>query len=374
MKFVSAIRTTTFLILALSVLHSQAQSSDGFIYQPIESGKALPGTTKSSHASTVVELKGGDIMAAWFGGSREGAPDVAIYGARLHDGIWSAPTELARALGVPCWNPVLFHTRDGRLWLYYKYGPKPSSWLGARKWSSDEGRTWSAEEHLPSGILGPIKDKPLVLPNGVIVSGSSVESAGWAAWIERSQDNGLTWTKFGPITIPDSADVPDEKAVAALRQEIHPGGDHYPPRDTTIGIIQPSVVWLGGHHLRFYARSQTRSGLIATADSTDDGKTWTQARFIALPNPNSGIDAVRLKDGRVVLVFNNSFEGRTPLDLAVSTDGEHFKIFKILEDGPGEYSYPAIVEATNGDLLVTYTWRRQTIKFVRIPAASVPAN
>ncbi len=374
MKLLSAIRATALLVLSLFALLSPAQSPDGFIYQPLESGKALPGTTKSSHASTVVELKDGDIMAAWFGGTRESAPDVAIYGARLHDGIWSAPTELARANGVPCWNPVLFHARDGRLWLYYKYGPKPSSWLGARKVSSDEGLTWSAEEHLPSGILGPIKDKPLVLPNGVIVSGSSVEGSGWAAWIERSEDNGLTWTKFGPITVPASADVPDERAIAALRAAIHPVGDHYPPRNETVGIIQPSVVWLGGHHLRFYARSQTRSALIAVADSADDGKTWTQARFIALPNPNSGIDAARLKDGRVVLVFNNSFEGRTPLDLAVSTDGEHFKIFKILEDGAGEYSYPAIIEAANGDLLVTYTWRRQTIKFVRIPAASVPAN
>jgi predicted neuraminidase len=369
MKSAAAI---AFLILSLASTQAPAQSPDGFIYQPLSSGKALPGTTKNSHASTVVELKNGDIMAAWFGGTREGAADVAIYGAQQHDGVWSAPRELARAKGVPCWNPVLFHTRDGRLWLYYKFGPKPTSWLGARKWSSDEGRTWSAEERLPAGILGPIKDKPLLLDNGAIVSGSSVEGSNWAAWIERSEDNGATWTKFGPITVPESADVPDEKAIAAMRAEINTAGDHYPPRDKTVGIIQPSVVWLNGHHLRFYARSQTRSGLIAVADSADDGKTWTQPHFIALPNPNSGIDAVRLADGRVVLIFNNSFEGRTPLDLALSTDGEHFKIFKTLEDAPGEYSYPAIVQAKNGDLLITYTWRRETIKFVRIPASSLP--
>ena len=311
-------------------------------------------------------------MSAWFGGTKEGATDVAIYGAKLHNGNWSPPQELARADGVPCWNPVLFHTRDGRLWLYYKFGLKPTSWLGARKWSSNEGKTWSAEERLPAGILGPIKDKPLVLPNGVIVSGSSVESSNWAAWIERSEDNGATWTKFGPIVILGSADVPDEKAIAAMRAEIHPVGDHYPPRDKTVGIIQPSVVWLSGHHLRFYARSQTRSRLIAVADSIDDGKTWSQPHFIALPNPNSGIDAVHLSDGRVVLIFNNSFAGRTPLDLAISTDAEHFKIFKILEDGPGEYSYPAITQARNGDLLITYTWRRETIKFIRIHASSLP--
>jgi predicted neuraminidase len=380
-----AIRWTMALILVMAAMHSRAQSAlspaqslaqstDGFIFQPLESGRSLPGTQGNSHASTVVELKDGNVMAAWFGGSREGAPDVAIYGARLHDGAWSAPTELARAAGVPCWNPVLFHTLDGRLWLYYKYGPKPAVWAGARKWSTDEGRTWSNEERLPPGILGPIKDKPLVLPDGVIVSGSSVETPRWTAWIERSVDNGSTWTKSGPITIPDSTDVPDDSTIAEIRSKLAPTGGHYPPRMISVGIIQPSVVWLGGHHLRFYARSQTRSALIAVADSMDDGRSWTQAHFIGLPNPNSGIDAVRLKDGRVVLAFNDSFDQRTPLNLAVSADGEHFRIFKTLEDGPGEYSYPALVEAANGDLLVTYTWRRQTIKFVRVPLGSVPMN
>ena len=377
-KTAKIIRSGLALILVIAATHLRAQNSapnvDGFIFQPLGSAKALPGTQRNSHASTVVELKDGDVMAAWFGGSREGAPDVAIYGARLHGGAWSAPAELARAMGVPCWNPVLFHTRDGRLWLYYKYGPKPATWAGARKWSRDEGRTWSNEERLPPGILGPIKDKPLVLPDGVIVSGSSVESAGWNAWIERSADNGNTWTKFGPITVPESADVPDDSTIAEIRSKLAPTGGHYPPRTITVGIIQPSVVWVGWHHLRFYARSQTRSALIAVSDSEDDGRSWTQAHFIALPNPNSGIDAVRLKDGRVVLAFNNSFDKRSPLNLAISADGEHFRVFQTLEDGLGEYSYPALVEAANGDLLVTYTWQRQTIKFVRVPLGTVPMN
>jgi predicted neuraminidase len=287
---------------------------------------------------------------------------------------------LARADNVACWNPVLFHTNDRRLWLYYKYGTKPSTWKGARKWSRDEGHTWSAEERLPEGILGPIKDKPLVMKNGAIVSGSSVENGKWAAWIERSADDGESWTRFGPITIAESADVPDEGARAASAEVQGQASDAdegtqtklYPPAKTTVGIIQPAVVWLGGHHLRFYARGHTRSARIATADSLDDGKTWGQVRFIDLPNPNSGIDAVRLKDGRVVLIFNNSFNKRTPLNLAVSGDGERFKTFMTLENGPGQYSYPAIVQASNGDLLMTYSWRRETIKFVRVALSEVP--
>jgi predicted neuraminidase len=370
------------LLLGFGLTCAQAQSrGDGFIFQPLSSGKALPGTQRDNHASTVVELKDGDIMAAWFGGTMEGAPDVAIYGSRLHGGAWSAPVELARADNLACWNPVLFHGNDGRLWLYYKYGTKPSAWKGARKWSRDEGLTWSAAERLPEGILGPIKDKPLVMNNGVIVSGSSVENGKWAAWIERSADDGKSWTSFGPITVPDSLDVPDENAQAASAEVQPPADDadegahtkHYPPAKTTVGIIQPSVVWLGEHHLRFYARGHTRSARIVAADSMDDGKTWEYVRFIDLPNPNSGIDAVRLKDGRVVLIFNNSYNTRTPLNLAVSTDGERFTTFMTLENGQGQYSYPAIVQASNGDLLMTYSWRRQTIKFVRVALDKVPA-
>ena len=373
--------STYALLLTLALTAAQAQNSnDGFVFPPISSGHALPGTQPDNHASTVVELKGGDVLVAWFAGTREGAPDVAIYGARLHNSIWSAPVELARAQGVACWNPVLFHTIDGRLWLYYKYGKSPSTWLGARKFSVDEGRTWSAEENLPSGILGPIKDKPLVLPDGVIVSGSSVESTNWTAWIERSTDNGATWTKFGPITILDAIDIPDSAALTVAKDRAARAANAnsgvitkiYTPPTTTVGIIQPSVVSLGDHQLTFYARSRTRSARIAVADSFDDGKSWGAARFIDLPNPNSGIDAVRLSDGRIVLAFNNSYNTRTPLNLAVSSDGEHFQIFKTLEDGPGQYSYPAIIQASNGDLLITYSWRRQTIKLVRLPLRDVP--
>ncbi len=373
----------TAFLMGFALLGTRAESGNGFIFPPLASGHALPGTQRDNHASTLVELKNGDVMAAWFAGTKEGAPDVAIYGARLHHGAWSTPIELARASGVACWNPVLFHARDGQLWLYYKYGTHPSTWKGARKVSTDEGRTWSSAEDLPDGILGPIKDKPLVLADGTIVSGSSVENGKWTAWIERSTDNGRTWTKFGPITVPENLDIPSTAALAATaeakRSAYEPlpsvPGVHtklYPPAKTTVGIIQPSVVWLGGTHLRFYARSHTRAARIAVADSMDNGATWMQARFLDLPNPNSGIDAVRLHDGRIVLAFNNSYNARTPLNLAVSRDGEHFTVFKTLEDGPGQYSYPAIVQAANGDLLITYSWRRQTIKFVRLPLREVP--
>jgi predicted neuraminidase len=91
-----------------------------------------------------------------------------------------------------------------------------------------------------------------------------------------------------------------------------------------------------------------------------------------VPNPNSGIDVVRLKDGRIVLVYNNTTTGRTPLNLAVSEDAEHFRMFKTLEDEPGEYSYPAMIQGSDGDLHITYTWNRKRIRYVRIPLAEIP--
>jgi predicted neuraminidase len=363
--------------LMLGLIAAPAAAQDGFIFPPKDDPHAYANVQPDSHASTLVELRNGDVLVAYFTGQWEGDKDVKIFGARLHRGVWSEPFELARTEGVACWNPVLFHTKDGHLWLYYKTGTHPSTWTGLRKVSTDEGKTWSAAEPLPAGILGPIKDKPLVLADGTIVSGSSVEHGKWDAWVERSTDGGKTWTKAGPITISEAEDVPDPAFIAensrpADGPNVEVKTKLYQSSKETVGIIQPTIVELGPHHLRFYARSHSRSARIAVSDSMDDGKTWSQAHFIALPNPNSGIDAVRLKDGRIVLVYNHSANARTPLNLAVSRDGEHFTRFKTLEDGPNQYSYPAIIQAADGDLLMTYSWRRKTIKFVRVPLSEVP--
>ncbi len=311
----------------------------------------------SCHASTIVELPNGDILAAWFGGTAEKEPDVAIWGSRKTNGKWSEPSELVRERETPCWNPVYFYTNDKRLWLYYKYGTSPSTWTAGRKYSDDDGKTWSEIEHLPAGLLGPIRAKPLVLQNGVVVSGSSVESyRSWAVWIERSVDNGKTFSKIGPISVPENY---LSKA----------DGNNW---KTTDGIIQPSVVWLGGKHLRLYARSTPRIGKICIADSYDEGLTWTQAKPIDVQNPNSGIDALELKDGRIILIYNNTNKGRSPLNLAISKDGEHFKLFYDLENTPGEFSYPNVIQGKNGDLHIIYTWNRKKIKYVNFKLADIP--
>lgn len=331
-------------LLALLASTLSAQTA-GFVADPMP--------TRSCHASTIVEAEPGRFMAAWFGGTAEGKPDVAIWGARSEGGKWAAPYELVREPQIACYNPVLFAARDGLLWLYYKFGPHPMSWTAGRMSSRDKGRTWSAAEHLPAGLYGPIRAKPLVLADGTIVSGTSVESYGsWACWIERSTDHGRTWSKHGPIAVPGPAAA-----------ESSPARTH--------GIIQPVIVPMGGQRLRLFARATATVGRICTADSNDLGRTWSQARPTELPNPNSGIDVVRLKDGRYVLIYNHTARGRSPLNLAVSRDAERWTALRALETEPGEFSYPAMIQGSDGNLHITYTWNRQKIKYVVIRLADI---
>jgi predicted neuraminidase len=334
----------TLAMLTLTALSAQAAVTQEFIY--------TEAPFRSAHASTVVELKNGDLLSAWFGGSAEGNPDVAIWTSRRTHGAWTTPAEIAREPNIACYNPVLFYSADGKLWLYYKFGPHPSSWSAARRFSTDDGQTWSPIEHLPAGIYGPIRAKPLILSDGTIVSGTSVESYhSWAAWIERSTDTGSTWSRIGPIVAPG-----------------------VPPPNETYGIIQPSVVRLKDGTLRLYARSTGQIARICVSDSKDAGLHWTRVHTLELPNPNSGLDAVALPCGRVVLVFNNTTNGRTPLNLAVSSDAEHFRVFQTLESNPGEYSYPAMIQGRDGDLHITYTWNRRRIRYARLPLNEIPAN
>jgi predicted neuraminidase len=307
----------------------------------------------SCHASAIVELSPDELLVAYFAGSDEGEKDVAIWlsrGKRSGDGTWTwAAPELAhREPNTPCWNPVLFLAADGKggkeLLLFFKAGANPREWSGLLKRSGDLGKTWSKAELLPAGILGPIRAKPVQLANGRLVCGSSIESyKTWTIWMETTPDLGKTWSKVGPI---------------------HAKG-------LINGCIQPAPFVLdastpGKEKLAFLARSK---GLpkILRSESTDGGRTWSMCEPINLPNPNAGVDAVRLPDGRIAVIYNHAIVGRTPLQIALSADeGKTFKPSVVLENAPGEYSYPALIVGSNGRLHATYTWKRERIKHVEI--------
>jgi len=243
---------------------------------------------------------------------------------------------------------VLFQMPDASLALFYKVGPSPQEWWGMVRSSRDGGRTWSDAKRLPSGILGPIKNKPVTLSDGAIVASSSTESverpSKWRVHFERSADGGRTWTATSPL------------GSAGGRE---------------IDAIQPSVLFHPGGQLEAVGR--TRAGRVFETWSTDGGRTWTPMTLSVLPNPSSGIDAVTLRDGRHLIVYNHTERGRSPLNVALSVDGKAWDAALVLESEAGEYSYPAVIQTSDGLVHVTYTWKRQRIKHVVIdPAALTP--
>ncbi len=299
----------------------------------------------SCHASTIVEPIGGGLVTAWFGGTAEKNPDVGIWLARLEGGRWTAPVEVANGVQPdgqrhPTWNPVLFQPKTGPLLLFYKVGPTPSTWWGMLRTSSDGGKSWSAASRIPGECVGPIKNKPVQLPNGDILSPSSSEHDGWRVHFERSRDLGKTWDMIGPVN--------DGKAVSA---------------------IQPSILFLGGDNL--LALGRTRQGKLFQVGSTDLGKSWGAMTLTALPNPSSGTDAVTLQDGRHLLIYNHTPKGRSPLNLALSADAKTWQAALVLESNPGEYSYPALIQTRDGLVHATYTWKRQKVKHVVIDPAKL---
>ncbi len=305
-------------------------------------------TFPSCHATTIAEPAARGLVAAWFGGTREGHSDVGIWSSRLEGGKWTAPVEVANGVQTdgtrhPCWNPVLFQPKGGPLLLFYKVGPSPSKWWGMLRDSTDGGRTWSDARRLPDGILGPIKNKPVQLANGDILSPTSSEHDGWRVHFERSTDGGATWMKTEAVNDGRS-----------------------------IGAIQPSILFVGGEKL--LALGRTKQAHIFQIASGDGGKTWGGMSLTELPNPNSGTDAVTLKDGRHLLVYNHTAKGRSPLNLAISGDGVKWEAALALETEPGEYSYPAIIQTRDGLVHISYTWKRQRVRHVVIDPAQLEAQ
>lgn len=303
-------------------------------------------TFPESHSATIEETPSG-LIAAWFGGTKEGNKDVCIWTSHLINNKWTEPVKVADgvlndSVRYACYNPVLFYASNGELLLFYKIGPNVAGWTGWMMRSKDNGKTWSRREALPEGFLGPIKNKPELI-NGVLLCPSSTEKNGWKAHIEYTADFGKTWTKTEAIN--------DGKTIQA---------------------IQPSILKYADGRLQILCRS--RNTTLNESWSTDGGKTWSEMKASALPNNNSGTDAVTLKDGRQLLVYNhllpdagwvNGKGPRTPLNVAISKDGKNWMAALVLEDSPiSQYSYPSVIQTKDGLVHIVYTWRREKVKHV----------
>ena len=313
----------------------------------------------SCHAVTIVEATNGDLVSSWFGGTHERHPDVFIYVAikpkgsdKWNEGVKVADGVMPDGTRFPTWNPVLYQIPGGDLMLFYKIGPKPSEWWGVYRTSSDGGKTWSDKIDMPSkDFLGPIKNKPVLLSNGTLLLPSSTEGNGWHLRMESTPDFGKTWVM----------------------------GDTISRGKQKINAIQPSILFHKDGSIQAIGRTKNRA--IFSTFSKDNGKTWSDLELIGLPNNNSGTDAVTLKNGKHLLVYNHVLPPgkeakgpRTPLNLSISDDGINWKATLVLEDSKiSQYSYPSIIQSKDGMVHIVYTWRREKLKYVKIDPSKLKA-
>lgn len=343
-KLLTGLSFMIFLAFSMNVA-AQSRWKNGILVDEFIYEKA---PFPQCHASTIAETPDG-LIAAWFGGTREGNKDVCIWTSRLVNDKWTAPENVADGVlndstRYACYNPVLYYANNGELLLFYKIGPNVAGWTGWMKRSTDNGKTWNQREALPKGFLGPVKNKPVLIGNTLLCP-SSTEKDGWKAHIEYTKDYGKTWTK--------SADINDGKIFSA---------------------IQPSILRYKDDRLQILCRSKNRT--INQSWSNDGGKTWSAMTASELPNNNSGTDAVTLKDGRQLIVYNHvkpadslprGKGARTPLNVAVSKDGIKWYAALVLEDSPiSQYSYPSVIQSKDGMVHIVYTWRRERIKYVKV--------
>jgi predicted neuraminidase len=309
------------------------------------------------HASTIAETTDGSLVVAWFGGTREGRKDVSIWVSRRVGNRWTEPVRVADGVQptgsrFPCWNPVLFQPKTGPLMLFFKVGPSPRAWWGEWMISADAGKTWKRRQRLPGQGIGPVKNKPVQLADGTIWCGSSTEHDGWQVHLEMTRDLGKTWTRSGPFC--------DGKKV---------------------GAIQPSLLLYDrGRRWQMLCRNRNGQGDLWQTWSGDGGRTWSRFESTGLPNPNAGTDAVTLREGTQVLVYNHTNRrgefpsGRNMLNLSTSRNGRDWTAALVLERDKSEYSYPAVIQGRDGRIHIVYTWRRLRVRHVVVDGSRLTGH
>jgi len=306
------------------------------------------------HASTITQAADGTLIAAWFAGTEEKHPDVGIWMSRRVEGDWTPPYLAKKVDNTAHWNPVLFTDKEETVHLFFKVGPEIPHWRTYWMSSEDNGASWTeARELVPgdAGGRGPVKNKPIILSDGSWLAPASTEYQRWESFADRSVDRGKTWQRSANFEIDRQT----------LRGQ---------------GAIQPTF-WESGPG-RVHALLRTGAGRVWRADSSDYGATWSSVYDTGLPNNNSGLDALFLEDGRLLLVLNPvgvNWGPRTPLSLAVSHDnGATWRLAAHFEDDPiqsrHEYSYPAIIRTRDG-VAVSYTWRRERVRCWAIPESAL---
>jgi len=320
--------------------------------------------TPSVHVASLCEISGGRLLAAWYGGTREGARDVQIYLTTLDQGEtnWSAPRAVVtrdsaqRELGryvKKVGNALLFSDGGERINLLY-VSIALGGWSGSSlnlKTSVDGGQTWSPSQRLHLSpffnISELVKNQPAALRDG-----------GWAVPIYHElvgKFSELLW-----LSAPTGS-------LSYHKTRVNGGATAF----------QPALVPFDARRALLLARDNSAAGQLWASRSEDGGDSWSAPARTGLPNPFSGLDAIRLRDGRVVLAFNDTKDNRGNLRLAVSADegASWQRVNPLLEEEAGqEFSYPFLLQSSDGLIHLVYTWKRQGIRHVTFNSAWLDAQ
>ncbi|GAC1464607.1 MAG: exo-alpha-sialidase [Isosphaeraceae bacterium] len=310
-------------------------------------GREVP-TGPYKHPACLAELDNGDLYLVYYGGEGEYARETSVFGSRRKAGetSWSRPEPIANDPVHSVGNAVIWQAPDGLVWLFYVVR-EGETWSTSRvrwKTSRDRARTWSEPSALGTRPGTMVRNRPIVLADGHYLlpayheTGQDPESVGpdSTSIFFRFDPSSKTWTESRPIRSPR-------------------------------GNIQPAVVELKPGHLVAYCRrggdySPKTIGHLVRAESSDGGRTWTEGKDSAFPNPNAAVDFLKLRSEHLLLVYNHSMTARTPLTVALSSDADRtYPLRRNLVEGPGDFAYPIALQARDGTIHVVYTSERRSV-------------
>ena len=333
--------------LALLLFITTAASAADDIRTERVFGPETP-TGRYKHPASITELDNGDLYLVYYGGDGEYAVDTAVYGSRLRKGEtrWSEPKAIARN---PFWsvgNGVVWQAPDGIVWLFFvtRFGETWSDSRVAAKISRDRCATWSETSMLTFEPGTMVRGRPIVLQDGSYLlplyreTGHDTERVGadTVSFFLKFDPKSRRWSESKPIR-------------------------------SRSGNLQPAPAEIGPNHVVAYCRrgggyGPVTDGYIVRAESRDGGMTWSEGVDSPFPNPNAAVDFLKLKNGHLLLVFNDSMTRRTPLAAAVSTDGDRsYPHRRNLAEGDGDYGYPVAIQTADGKIHVVYTSDRRAV-------------
>lgn len=334
------------ILLTLASFASSAAADDIKIERLF--GPEIPGRYK--HPPCITELDNGDLYVVYYGGEGEYAGDTAVYGSRLARGsdTWTRPQIIADTPGRSEGNAVIWQAPDQLVWLFYitNYGPTWSTSRIKYKLSRDRAQTWTDSDVLAFELGSMVRGRPITLNDGDYLLGVYHETgedqertaADTCSYFLRYNPQTKAWTESSRIFSPRGnlqpapAQISDEYLVAYCR----PGGDFEP---------NPN---------RFVIRSESRDG----------GLTWSKGKDTPFPNPNSAVDFLKLANGHLMLVYNDTNVGdRMPLTVAISTDNdETYPHRRHIVNVPGDTAaYPVAIQTRDGKIHVVYTSQEREV-------------